>query len=142
MVRNDLQAKRSGNPIDQHVGARLRLRRMMVNMSQTALGERLGVTFQQIQKYEKGTNRIGASRLQMIAEVLDVSVTYFFEGATKSSPASKGEEEAALITNFAGTADGLTLIRAFSSIADKEVRSTIVRLVGLIAASEGNKSNK
>jgi transcriptional regulator with XRE-family HTH domain len=72
--------KKSGNPIDKHVGERLRARRMMLKMSQTALGGALGVTFQQVQKYEKGVNRIGAGRLQIIAGVLQVPINYFFEG--------------------------------------------------------------
>ena len=69
------------NPIDKHVGSRVRMRRMMLSMSQTTLGDELGLTFQQVQKYEKGTNRISASRLQHSAHILQVPVTFFFEGA-------------------------------------------------------------
>src|SRR5204862_2364914 len=74
-------AKKAPNPIDKHVGSRVRMRRMMLGMSQEKLGDALGLTFQQVQKYEKGTNRIGASRLQQISLILQVSVSFFFEGA-------------------------------------------------------------
>ena len=76
-----MASKKQPNPIDIHVGSRVRLRRMMLGMSQEKLGEGLGITFQQIQKYEKGTNRIGASRLQHISHILQVPVAFFFEGA-------------------------------------------------------------
>ena len=74
-------AKKAPNPIDKHVGSRVRMRRMMLGMSQEKLGDALGLTFQQVQKYEKGTNRIGASRLQQISQILQVPVAFFFEGA-------------------------------------------------------------
>ena len=84
-------AKKAPNPIDKHVGSRVRMRRMMLSMSQEKLGDALGLTFQQVQKYEKGTNRIGASRLQQIAHILQVPVSFFFEGA----PHSPGQVHAA-----------------------------------------------
>ena len=74
-------AKKAPNPTDKHVGARVRMRRMMLGMSQEKLGDALGLTFQQVQKYEKGANRIGASRLQQISHILQVPVAFFFEGA-------------------------------------------------------------
>ena len=77
-------AKKAPNPIDKHVGSRVRMRRMMLSMSQEKLGGALGLTFQQVQKYEKGTNRIGASRLQQISHILQVPVAFFFEGAPRS----------------------------------------------------------
>ena len=73
--------KKAPNPIDKHVGSRVRMRRMMLSMSQEKLGDALGLTFQQVQKYEKGSNRIGASRLQQISLILQVPVSFFFEGA-------------------------------------------------------------
>ena len=76
-----MMAKKAPNPIDKHVGSRVRMRRMMLSMSQEKLGDALGLTFQQVQKYEKGTNRIGASRLQQISHILQVPVAFFFEGA-------------------------------------------------------------
>src|SRR5438309_207539 len=78
-------AKKAPNPIDRHVGSRVRMRRMMLSMSQEKLGDSLGLTFQQVQKYEKGTNRIGASRLQQISNILQVPVSFFFEGAPTMS---------------------------------------------------------
>src|ERR1700678_1752014 len=78
---NQVMAKKAPNPIDKHVGSRVRMRRMMLGMSQEKLGDALGLTFQQVQKYEKGTNRIGASRLQQISHILQVPVAFFFEGA-------------------------------------------------------------
>src|SRR5688572_12806088 len=79
-----MAGKRSANPVDVYVGARVRMCRLMLNMSQGKLGEELGLTFQQVQKYEKGSNRIGASRLQQIAFILKVPVAFFFEGAPNS----------------------------------------------------------
>ncbi len=76
-----MMAKKAPNPIDKHVGSRVRMRRMMLSMSQEKLGDALGLTFQQVQKYEKGTNRIGASRLQQISQILQVPISFFFEGA-------------------------------------------------------------
>jgi transcriptional regulator with XRE-family HTH domain len=80
--------QRSGNPIDKHVGTRVRMRRMMLNKSQTELGNALGLTFQQVQKYEKGTNRISASRLVQIGNFLQVPVTFFFDDAPDIAPVS------------------------------------------------------
>src|SRR5580700_9584612 len=96
------------NPVDKHVGSRVRMRRMMLGMSQGKLGEALGLTFQQVQKYEKGKNRIGASRLQHIANILQVPVPFFFDGA----PAATGAEELpspAYVSDFLATSDGLAL---------------------------------
>ena len=83
--RYTIATKRAPNPTDKHVGSRVRMRRKMLAMSQTKLGDALGVTFQQVQKYEKGTNRIGASRLQQMSHILQVPVVFFFEGAPNAS---------------------------------------------------------
>src|SRR5213082_3848585 len=82
------------NPVDKYVGSRVRMRRIMLGMSQEKLGDSLGLTFQQIQKYEKGTNRIGASRLQQISHILQVPVAFFFEGAPSMSPQLDGMKDA------------------------------------------------
>src|ERR1700760_119105 len=107
-------AKKAPNPIDKHVGSRVRMRRMMLSMSQEKLGDALGLTFQQVQKYEKGTNRIGASRLQQISQILQVPVSFFFEGAPTVSapgnPRQDGMGEApspAYVSDFLATSDGL-----------------------------------
>src|SRR5690349_12334264 len=123
--------KKQPNPVDTHVGGRVRLRRMMQGMSQEKLGESLGITFQQIQKYEKGTNRIGASRLQHIAQVLEVPVSFFFEDAPGSSTEVGFAESrpAAFVTDFLTSTEGLQLNKAFVRIKDTKVRRRIVELV-------------
>lgn len=133
--------KKTPNPIDKHVGSRVRMRRMMLNMSQERLGDALGLTFQQVQKYEKGTNRIGASRLQQISGILQVPVAFFFEGAPtpNSDGHTAGMQEApspAYISDFLATSDGLALIKAFSQIPDSKLRRSIVDLVAAIVARQ------
>jgi len=120
------------NPIDKHVGARLRMRRLSLGMSQSKLAEALNITFQQIQKYEKGANRIGASRLQELARFLTVTPAFFFDGAPSSAlhPAGLAEPESnTYIVEFLSTAEGLQLNRAFTSIRDPKVRKRIIDLV-------------
>ncbi len=133
-------AKKAPNPIDRHVGSRVRMRRMMMAMSQEKLGDALGLTFQQVQKYEKGTNRIGASRLQQISDILQVPVAFFFEGAPVLPGQSGGFAEApspAYISDFLATSDGLALTKAFVEIKDGKVRRRIVELVEAIAGQKG-----
>jgi transcriptional regulator with XRE-family HTH domain len=123
---------KSPNPIDRHVGAKLRMRRLLLGLSQTKLGQALEVTFQQIQKYEKGANRIGASRLQQLARVLDVAPAYFFEGAPHAETPTGGFAEAPdsnYVVDFLATNEGLQLNRAFAQIRDPKVRKRIVELV-------------
>jgi transcriptional regulator with XRE-family HTH domain len=131
-------AKKAPNPIDKHVGSRVRMRRMMLSMSQEKLGDALGLTFQQVQKYEKGTNRIGASRLQQIAHILQVPVSFFFEGAPSVGahhPSGVGEAPSpAYVSDFLATSDGLTLTKAFMRIRSSKLRRRIVDLVEQIAA--------
>ena len=129
-------AKKAPNPVDRHVGARLRMRRMMLAMSQEKLGEALGLTFQQIQKYEKGTNRIGASRLQQISQILQVPVSFFFEGAPNVNARSHGAQDApspAYVSDFLATSEGLALTKAFTGIRSPRLRRRIVDLVEEIA---------
>jgi transcriptional regulator with XRE-family HTH domain len=124
--------KKVPNPIDKHVGSRVRMRRMMLSMSQEKLGDALGLTFQQVQKYEKGTNRIGASRLQQISLILQVPVSFFFEGAPPPPGRPLGMEEApspAYVTDFLSTNDGLALVKAFQRIGNAKLRRRIVDLV-------------
>ena len=123
------------NVVDAYVGARLRVRRVMLGLSQGKLGQLLGVTFQQIQKYEKGSNRISASRLRQAAHALEVPVEYFYEGAP--TPAAGGElpESAAEAFDvaFLATTEGFQLNRAFLRIRDPKVRRRIVDLVVSLA---------
>jgi transcriptional regulator with XRE-family HTH domain len=122
------------NPIDKHVGGRVRMRRMLANMSQEKLGGALGLTFQQVQKYEKGTNRIGASRLQQISRVLDAPPSFFFEGApTGDANASSGFAESSEVVEFLSSVEGLQLNKAFVAIKDPKVRKKIVELVASLA---------
>ncbi len=132
--------KKVPNPIDKHVGSRVRMRRMFVGMSQEKLGESLGLTFQQVQKYEKGTNRIGASRLQQIAKVLGVPVEFFFDGAPAADGVAGGFAEApssSYVSDFLSTSEGVQLTKAFIRIKDATMRRRIVDLVVALADTEG-----
>ena len=128
-------ATKAPNPTDRHVGSRVRMRRMMLSMSQEKLGDALGLTFQQVQKYEKGTNRIGASRLQQISNILQVPVSFFFEGAPNQGSANgMGEAPSpAYVADFLATSDGLALTKAFMRIKDPKLRRRIVDLVRQMA---------
>ncbi|HRJ69376.1 MAG TPA: helix-turn-helix domain-containing protein [Beijerinckiaceae bacterium] len=131
--------KKSPGPVDKHVGSRVRMRRILIGMSQEKLGEALNLTFQQVQKYEKGTNRIGASRLQQIAQVLGVPVTYLFEGAPQER--SDGDvafaepRQADYSFDLLSTPDGVQLAKAFMSIEDPKLRRRVVDLVNTLAES-------
>ena len=126
-------AKKVPNPIDVHVGSRVRVRRLQLGMSQQKLGDALGVTFQQVQKYEKGTNRISASRLQHLSRIMQVAVAYFFEGTPGQSKANGNAPSSAYVFDFVATTDGLTLAKAFTQIKNAKLRHHIVKLVNEIA---------
>ena len=134
-------AKKVPNPIDKHVGSRVRMRRKMLAMSQERLGAALGLTFQQVQKYERGANRMGASRLQQISHTLQVPVAFFFEGAPNAS-APHGSNGSALsvaqIDDFISDSDGLRLIGAFMRIDNAAMRRRILMFVQEIAGDDGN----
>ncbi len=128
--------KKEPNPIDLHVGSRVRMRRVLLGLSQEKLGDALGVTFQQVQKYEKGTNRIGASRLQQISNFLNVAPSFFFDGARDENTAAPGMAEdgaAPFVSEFLTSPEGVALNRAFSRIRDTKVRKRIVDLVMTLA---------
>lgn len=131
--------KKAPNPIDVHVGSRVRLRRMMLGMSQEKLGEHLGITFQQIQKYEKGTNRIGASRLHHISSILKVPVSFLFEdapGGSLDAPGFSESQPTSYVVDFLSSAEGLALNKAFVNIEDPRVRKRIVDLVRALAGED------
>ena len=135
--------KKSPNPVDIHVGGRVRLRRMLVGLSQEKLGVSMGLTFQQIQKYEKGVNRIGASRLFRLSEVLDVPVQFFFDGMPKiggsiASGMAEPKQEAFLY-EFLNTRDGLELNRAFVKVTDASVRKSVIELVRSLGRSKSQE---
>jgi transcriptional regulator with XRE-family HTH domain len=139
---NDLtkEKTKAPNPVDVHVGGRLRLRRNMLDISQEKLADSLGITFQQIQKYEKGANRLSASKLFELANILNVPVSYFFEKApsnktprTIEKPKGFEEGQSKFIMDFLSSNDGLHLNRAFVKIKDPKIRKKIVELVESLA---------
>jgi len=121
------------NPTDVYVGTRIRMRRKMLGLSQEKLGEKLGITFQQIQKYEKGTNRVGASRLQAMSDALEVPVAYFFPDPPSGEEGGMKEESATFVMDFMSTSEGLDLSRAFTRIASAKIRRKVVELVRALA---------
>lgn len=126
------------NPVDIHVGSRVRLRRMLLGMSQEKLGDKLGLTFQQVQKYEKGVNRIGASRLFQLSKILDVPVQFFFDEAPLGAPAtmepgSAEDSNDGLLFELLNSREGLELNRAFAKITDAKVRRKVIELVRSIS---------
>jgi transcriptional regulator with XRE-family HTH domain len=134
--------KKEPNEIDVHVGSRVRMRRQMINMSQEKLGNALELTFQQVQKYEKGTNRISASRLQHISHILEVPAPWFFEEAPSRGRAPKVQNatSADVLIDFLATIEGLKLSKAFSKIKRPKVRRRVIHLVEEIAHSGSFKS--
>jgi transcriptional regulator with XRE-family HTH domain len=133
------------NPIDRHVGARLRMRRMLIGMSQEKLGDALGITFQQIQKYEKGANRIGASRLQELARILGVPPAFFFEDAPSGEAPAPGFAEpsaSSYLVDFLATPEGLQLNKTFALIRDPKVRRSILDLIASLARDAGERSDE
>ncbi len=133
-----IENKKKPNPIDIHVGGRIRLRRNMLGLSQEKLGESLGITFQQIQKYEKGTNRVGASRLQAISSALTVPVSFFFEDAPNAggNVGFAEDNEATYVVDFLNSNEGVQLTRAFTKISDPKVRRKIIDLVKSLSDEE------
>jgi transcriptional regulator with XRE-family HTH domain len=132
-----MMAIKTPNPTDKYVGARIRMRRLMLGMSQSALAQ--GLAFQQIQKYEKGINRVGASRLQQIAHILHVPVEFFFEGApgaTGAIPDAPDTPSLVHVSEFLATPDGLTLVAGFVKIRSAKLRRSIVELVSYLARSQ------
>ena len=129
---------RSPNPVDIHVGTRIRLRRQVMKMSQEKLGDQLGVTFQQVQKYERGANRVGASRLWKMSQVLDVPVSFFYEGIGEEIPAGEfGEgDQTPLVYDFINSSDGVNLAMAVSKIKNKAVRRQILELARSLSGDE------
>ena len=130
--------KRDPNFVDRHVGNRVRMRRLLVGMSQEKLGELLGITFQQVQKYEKGINRIGAGRLFEVAGILGVPISFFYEDADANGTQSGFSEagEPPPVMEFLASGEGLQLSLAFMRIKDPKVRRRLLDLVRSL--SDGN----
>jgi len=125
--------RRRTTPVDAHIGQKIRARRTLLGLSQTELADAASISFQQVQKYEKGTNRVGASRLQQFSEALGVPPSYFFEGAPsvgkkQAAPQEGGLSEDAIVS-FLGTREGAALVRGFLSIKQKPVRQNVIAFI-------------
>ena len=129
--------KKQTNPIDIQVGNRVRIRRMLIGMSQEKLGDLLGLTFQQVQKYEKGVNRIGAGRLYEVSRILNVPVDFFYEGVAASGQESEGTPP---VMEFVSSGEGLQLALAFMKIKDVRVRKRMLDLIKSLAEEEEQKA--
>ena len=129
---------KKANPIDAQVGNRVRIRRMLIGMSQEKLGDLLGLTFQQVQKYEKGINRIGAGRLFEIARILDVPIDFFYDGV--GTPSDGVGDASAPVMEFVSSTEGLQLSLAFMKIRDPKVRKRVLDLVKSLAEEEETSS--
>ena len=130
--------KKQANPIDIQVGNRVRIRRMLIGMSQERLGDLLGLTFQQVQKYEKGVNRIGAGRLFEVSRILNVPVDFFYEGVA-AQLAGDEQESAPPVMEFVSSGEGLQLSLAFMKIKDTKVRKRVLDLVKSLSEEEEQK---
>jgi len=130
-----MSAKRA-NSTDAYVGSRVRMRRKMLGMSQEKLGEQLGITFQQVQKYEKGTNRVGASRLQMISQILEVPISYFFPAEPAVAGGMGENAQSDYVSDFMMSSEGIELNRAFAQIKDPKLRRKVIDLVRTMATTE------
>ena len=133
-----MYSTKAPNPIDIHVGSRVRFQRVFIGMSQQKLGKLLGLTFQQVQKYEKGINRIGASRLFELAQIFSVPVQFFFDeltlsGGATSTPGFSEDGSETNYSDFLSTREGIELNRAFQQIKDPKVRRNVVELVRAMA---------
>ena len=133
MAKASNRHSRSTTAVDTHIGQKIRARRNVLGLSQTELADAAGITFQQVQKYEKGTNRVGASRLQQFSEALDVPPSYFFDGAPtvgkKISASRDGELSEGSIISFLGTREGAALVRAFLAIKEKPIRQNLIEFI-------------
>ncbi|MBL4870311.1 MAG: helix-turn-helix transcriptional regulator [Robiginitomaculum sp.] len=129
---------RSPNPVDIHVGTRVRLRRQLLKMSQEKLGDQLGVTFQQVQKYERGTNRVGASRLWRMSQVMDVPVSFFYDGLDVADTTHEFAEndQTPIVYDFINSTDGVSLAMAVSKIKNKAVRRQVLELARALAEDD------
>jgi transcriptional regulator with XRE-family HTH domain len=127
MAKDD--PERVPNPVDRHVGLRIRLRRKALGISQEKLAESIGLTFQQIQKYERATNRVSASKLWEMARALNTTIGYFFDGLGEPSPIQAETPERSLAHEFLMTPEGVELATCFSRIRRPRVRRRVIDLV-------------
>jgi transcriptional regulator with XRE-family HTH domain len=142
---SDPVPKKQANSIDAQVGNRVRLRRMLVGMSQEKLGEMLGLTFQQVQKYEKGVNRIGAGRLYHVGQILGVPVSYFYEDVIERGPANPAvanDRATPSAVEFLSSSEGMQLTLAFMRIREPKVRRRVIDLVKTLADGESESESQ
>ena len=128
-------ATKAPNPVDKYVGSRVRMRRIMLGMSQEKLGEALGMTFQQIQKYEKGANRVGSSRLARIAAILKVPISNFFDN---SAAGAEGPVAGPVVTDLLISPYAVQMLKAFAKLPNDKLRRSIVVLTESIAGGRGD----
>ena len=142
-IKASKHSPRAANPVDVHVGTRLRLRRQVLKMSQTHLGDLLGVTFQQVQKYERGSNRVGASRLWKISHVLNVDVGFFFDGLEEEGSISEfvADDQLPIVYDFIKSTDGVALAKAVSQINNKAVRRQVLELARALSKASIDKED-
>ena len=142
-IKATKHSPRAANPVDVHVGTRLRLRRQVLKMSQTHLGDLLGVTFQQVQKYERGSNRVGASRLWKISQVLNVDVGFFFDGLEEEGSISEfaADDQLPIVYDFIKSTDGVALAKAVSQINKKAVRRQVLELARALSKASIDKED-
>lgn len=142
-IKASKHSPRAANPVDVHVGMRLRLRRQVLKMSQERLGNKLGVTFQQIQKYERGSNRVGASRLWKISQVLNVDVGFFFDGLEEEGSISEfaADDQLPIVYDFIKSTDGVALAKAVSQINNKAVRRQVLELARALSKASIDKED-
>ncbi len=129
---------KSKHPIDRHVGLRMRIRRQMRKMSQEQLAEQLGVTFQQVQKYENGSNRVSASRLYDVARALDATVSYFFDGLSENAAQGVAEDGPGFIYDFLSTPEGVAIATTFPRIRNAAARKRILDLIRSLAEDDAD----
>lgn len=141
IVKDPKHAPRAANPVDVHVGTRVRLRRQILKMSQEKLGDKLGVTFQQVQKYERGSNRVGASRLWRISQVLEVPISFFFDGLSDNYKAGQfaEDDQMPIVYEFINSTDGVSLAKAVSQIKSKAVRRQLLELARAMAKDNSDE---
>ena len=131
--------EREPNKVDKHIGSRIRMRRIELKISQSVLGDELGVSFQQVQKYEKGVNRVGGGRLQSIAVALDCPISYFYENA----PGKAGDGDTSEMTAFMTSANGSAIAKAFESLPENSpIRRQVRDLIVTIASSQPTKGQR
>ncbi len=135
MTKMTTKSAKRPNNTDVYVGGKVRMRRKMLGMSQEKLGEQLGITFQQVQKYEKGANRIGASRLQAISQILEMPISNFFPHEPVAAGGMGENAQSDYVSDFMMSSEGIELNRAFAQIKDPKLRRKVIDLVRTMAAT-------